>query len=334
MSTGINSGRPPAVALAALAALASLLLGVGTSQAQSVKLRVLTIPSDVRAGSWISYRIQVDSKNRPPRRFTQRLAVVAREGAGDEAGAWLELKTIEVGRTRIERGFFARGESRDRGHSQGAGTPHLVLRRYQSLTTDGRLIEYPVGEEGGPMPDEDISAMDLLEFTGTAKIDSLAPDTLSAGSMTFPCRVERVTRYGRDQWAAEDTTFVNRAVMTRTLWRNPAVPVTGYARSVLEVATARLPTLSRAAASAPAETIAALPMAPDSVATHSAAADSTAVDSAARVAPPVGPQGQRFFYRAEVTLLDVGNDAVPEITQAPELAPEEALPRPKPKVIR
>jgi hypothetical protein len=325
--TGINSAPSRA---AALAALASLLLGVGTSQAQSVKLRVLTIPSDVQAGSWISYRIQVDSKNRPPRRFTQRLAVVAREGAGDEAGAWLELKTIEAGRTRIERGFFARG---DRGHSQGAGTPNLVLRRYQSLTPDGRLIEYPVGEEGGPMPDEDISAMDLLEFTGTAKIDSLPSDTLSAGSQMLPCRVVRVTRYGKDQWAAEDTTFVNRAVMTRTVWRNPAVPVTGYARSVLEVATARLPTISRRAAAAPPETIAALPMAPDSLATSSAAADSIALDSASRVAPPVGPEGQRFFYRAEVTLVDVGNDAVPEITQAAEAAPEDA-PRPKPKVIR
>jgi len=310
-------------------------LVVGTSQAQSVKLRVLTIPSDVQPGSWISYRIQVDSKNRPPRRFTQRLAVVAREGSGDEAGAWLELKTMEAGRTRIERGFFARGESPDRGHSQGAGTTaHLVLRRYQMLTSDGRLIEYPVGGEGAPMPDEDISAMDLLEFTGTAKIDSLASDTLSAGSQVFPCRVERVTRYGKDQWAAEDTTFVNRAVMTRTVWRNPAVPVTGYARSVLEVATARLPTLSRGAAAAPPETPPARSMAPDSTAARSTAVDSTAADSATRVAPPVGPEGQRFFYRAAVTLLDVGDDAVPEITQAPELAPEEALPRPKLKVIR
>jgi hypothetical protein len=153
--------------------------------------------------------------------------------------------------------------------------------------------------------------------------------------MIFPCRVERVTRYGKDQWAAEDTTFVNRAVMTRTLWRNPAVPVTGYARSVLEVATARLPTLSRGPAAAAPVTTAAPSMAPDSAAARPAAADSTAADSTARrVAPPVEPEGQKFFYRAEVTLLDVGNDAVPEITQAPEPAPEEALPRPKPKVIR
>lgn len=245
---------------------------------------------------------------------------------------------MEAGKTRIERGFFARGEGPDRGHSHSAETTaHLVLRRYQMLTPDGRLIEYPVGEEGGPMPDEDISAMDLLEFTGITKIDSLAPDTLRAGRKTFPCRVERVTRYGKDQWAAEDTTFVNRAIMTRTSWRNPAVPVTGYARTILEVATARVPVLSPGAAAPAAaalDTTVAHSTAPDSARVHSAAVDSTASDSTARVAPPAHPEGQRFFYRAEVTLLDLGNDAVPEITQPPEPAPEEASPRPKPNVVR
>jgi len=280
----------------------------------------------------------VDSKNRPPRRFTQRLAVVAREGSGYESGAWLELRTMEAGRTRIERGFFARGEGSDRGRFESAGTrAFLVLRRYQMLTPDGRLIEYPVGEEGGPMPDEDISAMDLLEFTGIAKIDSLAPDTLRAGRKVFPCSVDRVTRFGKDQWAAEDTTFVNRAVMARTVWRNPGVPVTGYARTILEVATARLPVLGHVpngkTLAAP-DTAATRSAAPDSALAHSAAVDTVASDSTAAVAPPAQPEVPKLFYRAEVTLLDVGRDAVPEITQVPEPAPEEASPRTKPNVIR
>lgn len=301
----------------------------GSPRAQSVKLRALTIPSDCQPGSWVSYSIQVDSKNRPPRRFTQRLAVVAREGWGEESGAWVELKTAEGGRTRIERGFFAQGEASDRGRLPNAP---LVLRRYQMLTPDGRLFEYPVGGEGGPMPDEDISAMDLLEFKGIAKIDSLAADTLRADRTVLPCSVERVTRYGKDEWPAEDTTFVNRAVMTRTSWRNPSIPVTGYARTILEVSTERAPARAVAdsvaagsAAGGPAaEEAAAGPAGADSA--HSAPADSTM--------PILRPASRRFFYRAEVTLLHLGKDAIPEITQAPEPAPEEGSPRAKPGANR
>ena len=58
----------------------------------------------------------------------------------------------------------------------------------------------------------------------------------------------------------------------------------------------------------------------------------------AALAPPGAPAppapaalgsagGQGFFFRADIILLGMGNDAVPEITQAPEPAPEGITPR-------
>ena len=182
MFTGISSRG------AALLSAAAVLLACGASQAQSLKLASLSLPLDARPGSWISYQVTVESKNRAPRRFTQRLAVVSREGSGDESGVWVELKRVESGKPRLERGFFARpehkvvpdsttddavlddaasGEPPPEGAApaRAAGAaPRLRLARYQRLTPEGKLLEYGVGEEGSPLPDDDISAMDLLEF--------------------------------------------------------------------------------------------------------------------------------------------------------------------------
>jgi hypothetical protein len=172
----------------------------------------------------------------------------------------------------------------------------LKLVRYQRLTTDGKLYEYPVEENGPPLPDEDVSAMDMFEFGGIGTADTLAPDTLRVGRKVIPCRVRRSRRVGDQDWAGEDTTYSNRAVMVRTYWRNQYIPVTGYARLVLEVSTERVPVRA------------------------STPSDSTASQERR-------PASKDFFYQAEVTLTDLGNDAVPEITQSPEPAPQEAIPR-------
>src|SRR5437867_7316313 len=93
------------------ATVAATLLGLTheVAQAQSLKLRALSIPRDIRPGRWVSFQVKIQSQNRATREFLQRVAVVASEGVGDESGVWVELKTVEGGKTRIERGFFGQG---------------------------------------------------------------------------------------------------------------------------------------------------------------------------------------------------------------------------------
>jgi len=289
--------------------------------------------------------VDLVSKNRAPRRLTQRLSVVSLEGTGAEAGAWVELKTVEGGKTRTERGFFARpvhmraradsmslsdedlatmeaiaADSAPPAHAPPSPPQRLRLARYQRLTADGKLYEYPVDEELGTVPDEDVSAIDMFEFPGRAALDTLAPDTLRVGRKVIPCRVRRMRRTGDQDWGGEDSTYVSRAVMSRTYWKNQWVPVTGYARIVLEVSTERvqIPASQR----------------PDSTARGAAPAASAPADSmGARASKPEPdekrPAAQDFYYRADAMLTDLGNDAVPEITQAPEPVPVELAPRPR-----
>ena len=314
MSTGSSSRLTVAAFL-----LVSTLLAPGSGRAQTFKLSTLRIPPDVPAGSWVSYQVDVVSKNRPPRHIAQRMAVVSREGTGPEAGLWVELKTTEGGRTRTERGFFMRPEGRrdlldtlfaddpapESGGDAQAPAPKSKLRlaRYQKLTPDGKLYEYPM-EEGTALPEEDISAMDMFEFSGHATIDSLPPDTLRIGRRVVPCLVRRMRRYGSQDWEGEDSTFAYRAMSVQTYWRNPYVPVTGFARQTIEVSQARVPKAGLAPAdTAKADTVSAVPM------------------------PPSSPGD--FFYKATLQLTDIGNDAVPEITQAPEPAPKESMPHPR-----
>jgi len=337
LCTGINSLR-----FTALLAAIGLLLSTGSTSAQVLKLSSLRLPSDVAAGSWVAYQVNVSSKNRPPRRFTQRLSVVSREGSGAEAGVWVELKTIESGKTRMERGYFmppdagkdfadsslyddmsgggeappSEASATPQGASRSGPSSRLKLARYQRLTSDGKLYEYPVGEEGAPMTDEDVSAMDMLEFAAKSFADTLAPDTLRAGRKVIPCRLRRVRRYGTQPWEGDDSTYVNRALMTRTSWRNQWVPVTGYGRLVVVVSTERVPIHAGAA--------------PVDSAAHAASAAPPDTSHVGTAAPPPQPgPDQDFFYKGEATLVDLGRDAVPEVTQAAEPAPQEAIPKPR-----
>ena len=320
MCTGIRS-RTLAPALAALA----LLFVASTSHAQGLKLISLLVPPDVRPGSWISYQVNVVFKNRPPKRVMQRLAVVSREGIADEAGAWLELKTVENGRLRLERGFFAPPEHEPAHGDPRAGAPKLTLARYQRLMPDGRLFEYPVGDEGSPLADDDISAMDLIEFAGSTTTESLASDTVRVGPRVFSCAVERVRRYGKQDWQGNDTTYVNRAVMTRTDWWSPGVPVTGYARSIIEVSTERVPVQAAGDADSAPRAVAESIRIPYGIPPFALAPPGAPAPPAPAALGAAGGQG--FFFRADIILLGMGNDAVPEITQAPEPAPEGITPR-------
>lgn len=315
MCTGISSRH-----VAASLALVVALLAPGSGRAQTFKLSTLRVPADAPPGSWVSYQVDLLSKNRPPRKILQRIAVVSREGTGSEAGVWVELKTTEAGRTRTERGFYMKPEARrgsllDSLFADESGPPEpdslggtpaappqkLRLARYQKLTPDGKLYEYAMDEEGGSLPEEDISAIDMFEFSGRGVADSLPPDTLRVGRKVVPCRVRRVARQGTQGWEGDDSTYTNRARMATTVWRNPWIPVTGIARKIVEVSSERVPVPGAAT--------------PDSAATRSEPSGSVPASD--------------FFYRATVSLVDLGNDAVPEITQAPEPAPRETAPHPR-----
>jgi hypothetical protein len=309
LSTGSSSRRA-----AAVSAFLLVLLAPGPVRAQTFKLSNLRLPYDVAAGSWVTYQLDVVAKSRPARHITQRIAVVSREGTGAEAGAWVELKTTEGGRTRTERGYYMRAEGKkdildslyaDEEPPAAADTlpvparpQKLRLARYQKLTPDGKLYEYAMEEEStASLPAEDVSAMDMFEFSGRATMEFLPPDTLRAGRKVVPCRVRRATRTGSQQWEGADSTYMNRAQMTQTFWRNPYIPITGIAREVAEVSTVRVP-----APGAPPDTTAA-------------------------AAPPEANPNSDYIYRATIALIDLGKDAVPEITQAPEPAPKESQPR-------
>ncbi len=299
MCTGRSSFRVPALFLSLLA------IGFtgGSARAQGLKLRSLTVPREAQPGAWVSYQVKIESPSRPPRQYTQRLAVVSKEGLGDESGVWVELKSIEAGKTRIERGFFASGgeSSGQESERSGQGGGPLRLMRYQVLTPEGKLIEYPMGSEWGSRADVDISAMDALEFMPAQPPDNeaIGADTLRVGRKVVPCRVERVRRYGAEDWSDEDTLYVNRVVMAQTFWRNPAIPVTGYARSLLEVTAERVQASGGASGAPAGET-----------------ARTAAGDAGAAKGKPV--------YRADLSLLDLGTGAVPEVTQEPEPAPSGA----------
>lgn len=308
MCTGSSSiRRGVTVPIATL--LASLL--VGPAAAQSLRLRSIPISPDVQLGRWVSFQATLQTQNHPARDLTQRIAVVAAEGSGSEAGYWVELKTVDAGKMRIERGFFGQPfpeEGEARAPSDRPPLP-LDLRRYQMLTPAGKLYEYPLDSESAVPPDRDVSAIDLFEFLQARPqdCDTLGADTLRIGRKVIPCVRYRVRRVSAEEWADEDTSFVDRAVMTEIFWLNSAIPITGYAKSVLEVAA------RRRHVSAPT---------PDFMSAEPEAA--AASDSAAVVAPA----GERLYFRGELSLLDLGTGAVSEVTQDAELAPEESAPAP------
>jgi len=222
LSTGSSSRRAAAVS----AALLLVLLAPGSVRAQTFKLSNLRLPPDIAAGSWVSYQLDVVSKARPPATSRSALRWSPRR-AGAEAGAWVELKTMEGGRTRTERGYYMKPEGKkdllDSLYADDAPPDEPVdvapvkpeklrLARYQKLTPDGKLYEYAMDEEStSSLPEEDVSAMDMFEFGGGAALDTLPPDTLRVGRRVVPCRVRRSRRTGSQQWEGEDSTYVNRA---------------------------------------------------------------------------------------------------------------------------
>jgi hypothetical protein len=242
--------------------------------------------------------------------------VVSKEEYEGKTGYWVELKTVSpTAGTRLERGFFAEvgyGASEDEaGSGEGAeapspaaesggldsagALPRHVLLRYQRVAAGGRLYEYPLHSDAGLRAAGEVSAFELFEFDPIAPPvqEDLGPDTLRLGGRIVLTRAERFTRYGSDQWTeSEDETGALRLVLTRTIWRNPAVPVTGLARTRFEVKPVRIPR-------------------PDSLAAPSAPAGSL------RTAPALDP----ILSWTEVELLDLGADAVPEIRGEAEPAP-------------
>jgi len=300
-----NLGRLRRASLAA----AVLLLAAPPAHAQLLKLAGLVIPSDLQPGRWVSYHVVLESRNRPPRELTQRLAAVAREGVGEQEGVWVELRTTEGNKSRIERGFFAHHlgiPQADRGFRNDV----LGISRYEVLTPEGKLFEYPVGSETATGGDEDISAMSAFEFLPmrAQDRDSLPPDTLRVANKVLPCTVERLWRVGSEPWDDPDTSFVNRAVMAQMAWKNPGVPLTGYARLVVEVSTQRVP------------------------AHETGDPDPRGILSDSTATSPRITKG-KLVYRSELRLVDIGKDAVPEITQEPEPGPAEE-PSPRTRVIR
>ena len=344
--------------LAGAMALAAL-LGPALAEAQTLQLRTLRLPPHDLVGTWVTFHGRAHNRGAAPREFDQRIAVVSKENLGKRRwGLWVELKTTDArGNARIERGLFAPASLRGKdllpggdGSSIGRGAPDLegseemeeapsksgelvgefVLVRYQVLTR-GRLYEYPVGSARHARSGGEVSTYELFEYDPavTPVRAALGPDTLTLGRRVVPSMVERVRRYGSDQWPSnDDSTGIQRLVLTQTFWRNGVVPITGFARSIFQAEMRRLPWSSWSdslLSGAPLTTR------PDSTrlaaATAVAAqADSllradTATDSAAPTAAGVVSSPTLLAW-TELTLTDLGADAKPEITQEPELPPD------------
>lgn len=293
----------------------------GRSDAQTLKLRSLKIyPSDV-VGPWVTYKVRTQSGGRAVREFTQRVAIVGREETESGTAYWVELKTSDPTRgARIERGLYAEraGASLDSaGLDPGpADSPAdslpfpgevkaLRLIRYQVLTSDKKLYEYPVQSATSARASGDVSSFELFEFDVSLKpvrrFDG--PDTLRIGRRVVPAVVERIFRAGSDDWADQsDGGSVSRLVLAQSYWRNAAVPITGFARSVFRVTKVRMP----ATADSSGKPILTAP--PDSAALSAAA--------------QAGDLGQApVLSSTELLLQDLGADAVAEVTQRPEPAP-------------
>jgi hypothetical protein len=272
-------------------------------------------------GPWVTYRVQTQFRAITPREYTQRVAIVGRGTHRGREGFWVELKTEGLpSGNRIERGFFIVVGVKDQQPREGEMAelppdslpppmpPGVNLVRYQVFTSGGKLYEYPVGGGAEPRVNGDVSTMELFEYDSSTPpaIEHLGPDTLRIGRRVVPTVVERTHRAGSDDWAVPgDTTHVLRPVLTQTLWRNAAVPITGFARSLFQVTLERAPAPARDSAAASEPGAGAARRAPPGWLGRSPA------DSSGSAAAPV-------ITKTELTLIDLGADAVPEVTQEPE----------------
>ncbi|HEU4725215.1 MAG TPA: hypothetical protein VFU59_07945 [Candidatus Eisenbacteria bacterium] len=295
------------------------------------------------------------------REFDQRIAVVSKEDLGKGRwGLWVELKTKDArGATRIERGLFAPaslrgsdllpgGDGSDLGGVAGAGDApgdddtasnddarggDFVLVRYQTMS-GAKLYEYPVGTSRHARLGGDVSTFELFEYDPSVRPiqSTVGPDTLRLGRRVVPAMVERVRRYGSDRWPSnDDSTGIERLVLTQTIWRNGVVPVTGFARSIFQAEMRRLPWSSRSDSLLSGVAFASRP---DSTMLAEARAVGAQADSLLRAdmdAAALRPDSSGVFTPApsrtllawtELTLTDLGSDAKPEITQQPELPPD------------
>lgn len=296
---------------------------VRPASAQTLKLASLRVfPSDV-VGPWVSYRVRTQSGRTPVRAFTQRVAIVSREKVGKSEGYWVELKTIERAGTRIERGLFAASAPRSGGNEAGddaedadseevaeAGQPFRLVR-YQMLAPGGKLYEYPVSSALSQRAGGGVSSYELFEFDPSVRPIRrfLGPDTVRVGRWVVPSVVEWTSRAGTDDWPMmEDSASTYRLVLTQTFWRNPAVSITGFARSLFRVTTKRVPVRSAADPAKPVY------VGVDTTMTFAPADTTTGPTS-------MEPGDGKLLSWTELVLDGIGADAVAEVTQTPEPAP-------------
>ena len=363
--TGIRFLRAAAFAIIAFAVAAG---SIPSASAQTLKLRSLRLPAHDLVGTWVSFHGRTQSGHSSVREFDQRVAVVSKEDLGrGRWGLWVELKTTDGrGMPRIERGLFApaalRGTdllpggdgSQIGGSSQTGDSPGsddsandddaaplaatrdeggFVLVRYQAMS-GAKLYEYPVGASRHARSGGEVSSFELFEYDPSIRPiqSSVGPDTLRLGRRVVPAVVERVRRYGTDRWPSnDDSTGIERLVLTQTFWRNGVVPITGFARSVFQAEMRRLPW------SAKSDSLlsgAPLTTRPDSTLLAAAVAVAAQADSllhADTVAGALAPDSTGLSASAtprsllswtELTLTDLGSDAKPEIKQEPELPPD------------
>jgi hypothetical protein len=317
--------RLPQTSVLILLAAAALALPAG-APAQSLKLASLRVFHSDVVGPWVSYHVRTQSGRTPVREFTQRVAIVSREKVGKSDGYWVELKTVDRAGTRIERGLFApgpppsaaearaeseQGSAADDADSESvadAGKP-LRLVRYQMLAPGGKLYEYPIASAMSQRAGGEVSSYELFEFDPTVRPVRrfLGPDTVRVGRYVVPSVIEWTSRAGTDDWPMmEDSTSTYKLLLTQTYWRNPAISITGFARSLFRVTTKKVP-----------------------IPQGSTKPVYVGVDSTLTFAPPdttTGPTSMepgdgRLLSWTELTLDGIGADAVAEVTQTPEPAP-------------
>jgi len=299
-----------------------------SARAQALRLESLEFPATSRVGPWVSYKVRTQFRTAAPREYIQRVAIVGRETYRGQDGFWVELKTegLPSGR-RIERGFFiivdmAAERSVRVGEMADVPAeslppiepPHVRMVRYQVLTSGGKLYEYPVSDATETRAGNDVSTLELFEYDSTAPAarDTLGPDTLRIGRRVVPAIVERVRMNGADTWPiAGDKSHLNRPLLTQRFWRNPAVPITGFAQSVFEVTMQRVPVaLADSSGADSASGAPRSPSASDTSRAHRAPLAPAAADTVDSV--------PKIVTRTQLTLIDLGADAVPEVTQQPE----------------
>jgi hypothetical protein len=316
-------------------ALGCVLSFAGTAHAQALKLATLRVFHSDVVGPWVSYRVRTQSGRTPVHAYTQRVAIVSREKLGKYDGIWVELKTVDRGATRIERGLFAPAgaapsQSEVTDDPDSEQTQPLRLVRYQVLDPSGKLYEYPVASAMAERSGGGVSSFDLFEFNPNQPPVRrfLGPDTLRIGQrLVVPSVLEWTSRFGAGDWdSGEDTSFTYRLVLTQTFWRNAVVPITGFARSLFRVTTQKVPMWRPGAVRDTSRAAIPRVLPPESTLAFTPADTTTGATS-------LQPEEGKALSWTELTLDALGSDAVAEVTQVPVPAPASstAVKTPLPK---